>query len=373
MAETQARIASLSLKDFRNFERLELDVPATGLVAIGENGQGKTNLLEAVHYFSLLRSVRAARDTDVTRFGAPGFFIEAAITTPDAHGVAIGFERQGKKKRVRRDDAVVDKLSDALGMLPVVMFSPGDVELIAGSPAARRRYLDIMLALSSRGYLHALQQYRAALERRNAALRDASRRGARESAVEVWEPALAEYGAVLIRTRRSWAMQHARTFAERCARIGERSPVELRYEAAVNANAESVELALAEAIAAKRSTDRRVGITTAGPHRDDLPILIDGREMRDFGSAGQQRSAAIALRTLEADTLRTSRDIAPVFLLDDPFAELDERRAARVMTLMREIGLGQTLLTVPRDSDIPAGLVDLRRCRVADGRVAWEA
>ncbi len=372
MSETRAGLTSLSLKDFRNFERLELDVPTDGLVAVGENGQGKTNLLEAVYYFSLFRSVRGARDSDVTRFGAPGFYIEAEVATPDAHTIGVGFEKQGKKKRVKRDDVVVEKLSDALGSLPVVMFSPGDVELVAGSPAARRRYLDIMLALSSRGYLNALQQYRGALERRNAALREVSRRGSKESSIEVWEPALAEYGAVLIRSRRSWVLRSAEAFAERCSRIGERSTVELRYEAAVDANAESVELALASAIAARRSTDLRVGLTTVGPHRDDLPMLIDGRELRDFGSAGQQRSAAIALRTLEADTLRTARETAPVFLLDDPFAELDERRAGRVMTLMREIGLGQTILTVPRDSDIPSGLIDLRRCRVADGHIAWE-
>lgn len=373
MSQTHAGLTSLSLKDFRNFERLELDVPADGLVAVGENGQGKTNLLEAVYYFSLFRSVRGARDSDVTRFGAPGFYIETDAATPETHTIGVGFEKLGKKKRVKRDDAVVEKLSEALGALPVVMFSPGDVELVAGSPAARRRYLDIMLALSSRGYLNALQQYRGALERRNAALREVSRRGSKESSIEVWEPALSEYGAALIRSRRSWVLRSAEAFAERCARIGERSTVELRYEAAVDANAESVELALANAIAARRSTDLRVGLTTVGPHRDDLPMLIDGRELRDFGSAGQQRSAAIALRTLEADTLRTARDTAPVFLLDDPFAELDERRAARVMTLMREIGLGQTILTVPRDSDIPPGLVDLKRCRVADGRITWES
>ena len=372
MSDTRAGIASLSLKDFRNFERLELEIPADGLVAVGDNGQGKTNLLEAIYYFSLFRSMRAARDGDVTRFGAPGFYIQAAVATPDAHRLAVGYEKQGKKKRVKRDDVIVEKLSDALGALPVVMFSPGDVELVAGSPAARRRFLDIMLALSSRAYLNALQQYRAALERRNAALRAVSRRGTKESSVEVWEPALAEYGAVLIRSRRSWVLRFAEGFAERCARIGERRTVALKYEAAVDANAESVELALASAIAARRSTDLRVGLTTVGPHRDDLQMLIDGRELRDFGSAGQQRSAAIALRTLEADTLRAAREAAPVFLLDDPFAELDEKRATRVMSLLREIGLGQTILTVPRDTDIPSGLIDLRRCRVSDGEIVWE-
>jgi DNA replication and repair protein RecF len=373
VSDARAGLASLSLKDFRNFERLELQVPAAGMVVIGENGQGKTNLLESVYYLSLFRSVRGARDSDVTRFGAAGFYIEAVVRAPDARRISIGFDRLGRKKRVKRDEAVIAKLSDALGALPVVMFSPADVQIVAGTPAARRRYLDVMLALSSRGYLNALQQYRAALERRNAALRGAGRKGSRDTSIEVWEPALAEFGAVLIRSRRAWVSRYAEIFSERCARVGERSKVELRYDAAVDANAESVELALAEAIGARRGADVRLGLTTVGPHRDDLPVLLDGRDMRAFGSAGQQRSAAVSLRTLEADTLRMAREAAPVFLLDDPFAELDERRAARVMSLMRDAGLGQTILTVPRASDIPASLLDLPRCRVVDGRISWEA
>jgi DNA replication and repair protein RecF len=371
MADPRARIVSLSLKDFRNFERLELDFPAGGLVVTGENGQGKTNLLESAYYLSLLRSVRGARDTDVVRFGAAGFFIEAAMCVPDARELSLGFERAGRRKRVRRDGAVVDRLSDALGTLPVVMFSPSDVELVSGAPSARRRFLDIMLALSSRGYLHALQLYRAALDRRNAALRDAAKSGApvRTAAVGVWEPPLAEHGAALMRVRRSWIAQVTNRFAERCAAIGERGVIQLKYQTGVDANAESLEVALADALAAKRASDLRYGLTQTGPHRDDLIMLLDGRELRTFGSAGQQRTAAIALRTLEAETLRDARGAAPVFLLDDPFAELDLRRATRVLALLREIGLGQTVLAVPRDTDIPAELTELPRCRVDNGRI----
>jgi DNA replication and repair protein RecF len=370
VSDPRARIVSLSLKDFRNFERLELDLPSPGLVVVGENGQGKTNLLESAYYFSLLRSVRGARDADVTRFDAPGFFIEAELCVPDAHRLGIGFERAGRRKRVRRDDVVLERLSDALGTLPVVMFSPSDVELVSGGPGARRRFLDIMLALTSRGYLHALQLYRATLDRRNAALRDAARHGRGVSpAIEVWEAPLAEHGAMLLRTRRAWVKQVATRFADRCAAIGEREAVDLRYETAVNPNAESLELALADAIAAKRSSDLRHALTQVGPHRDDLVMMLGGRDLRTFGSAGQQRTAAIALRSLEAETLRDARGASPVFLLDDPFAELDARRAARVLALLREIGLGQTVLAVPRDSDIPPELTELPRYRVAAGRV----
>jgi DNA replication and repair protein RecF len=371
VADHRASIASLSLRNFRNFERLEMAFPAEGFVVVGENGQGKTNLLEAAYYLSLLRSIRGARDAEVARFGTDGFFVEADVRVPEPHQLSIGFERSSRRKRVRKDGAALERLSDALGTLPAVMFAPSDVELVSGAPSARRRFLDIMLALTSRGYLHALQQYQAALERRNAAIREATRRGG-TAAIDVWEEPLATHGAALIRSRRSWVRQVAERFAERCTAIGERGTVQLRYHTSVNANAESVELALAEALAVKREADVRSGLTQVGPHRDDLPMLLDGRDLRTFGSAGQQRTAAIALRMLEAETLRDARNASPVFLLDDPFAELDLRRAKRVLTLLGEIGLGQTVLAVPRDSDIPPELTALPRYRAAEGRVEPE-
>ena len=374
MDPAPAHIRALSLRDFRNFERLRLELPPAGLAIVGENGQGKTNLLEAMYYFSLLRSARGARDVDVVRFDAAGFFIEAEACVPGPQSLSIGFDRAGRRKKVRRNGTVVDRLSDALGALPAVMFSPSDVELVSGAPSARRRYLDIMLALASRGYLHALQQYRAALERRNAALRTAAKQGREVGAsIEVWEPPLAEHGATLVRTRRSWVARVQERFAERCAAIGERLPMELRYVTGVNANAESLELALGEALAAKRPADLRMGVTLVGPHRDDLGMLLAGRELRAFGSAGQQRTAAIALRTLEAETVREARGASPVFLLDDPFAELDVRRATRVLKLLREIGFGQTILAVPREGDIPSELTFLTRARVAGGQVDIDA
>ena len=370
MSDQNARIGSLDLRDFRNFERLSLEFPSEGLVVVGDNGHGKTNLLEAIYYVSLLRSVRGARDVDVVRFGATGFFIDAKVCALTALELSIGFERSGRRKRVRRDGVVVDRLSNALGALPAVMFAPTDVELVSGSPALRRRFLDIMLALTSRGYLQALQSYRGALERRNAALRESVRAGSQNAgAVEAWEPALAQHGAVLVRTRRQWVTQFGARFAERCEQIGERCAIEMRYATAVDPNAESVEESLAGTIAAKRSSDIRHGRTQVGPHRDELILLLDGRPLRDFGSAGQHRTAAIALRVLESETIRTARDMAPVFLLDDPFAELDNRRSARVLELLRDVGLGQTVLTVPRDSDIPRELTRLPRRRIEAGHI----
>ncbi len=170
-----ARLARLGIRDFRNLAHVELAPPPDGLAIVGDNGQGKTNLLEAIYYLQILRSARGARDQDLVRFGADGFHIAASVETNARHEVGVGFELAGKRKRVRIDGAVPERMSDALGSLPSVMFSPADVELVGGSPTARRRYLDIMLALTTPGYLAALQRYRAALARRNAALRESAR------------------------------------------------------------------------------------------------------------------------------------------------------------------------------------------------------
>jgi DNA replication and repair protein RecF len=371
MVETGVRVwlRRLAVRDFRNLERVTLELPAEGLVVIGENGHGKTNLLEAVYYLELLRSMRGARDLDLIRFGCAGFHVAAEAHTPARREVAIGFARAGKRKRASIDGAVPARLSDALGSLPSVIFSPRDVGLVAGSPSERRRFLDIVLALTSPRYLAALQAYRGALRRRNAALRSAARASSGDARVAVWEPALAEHGAVLWTERVAWVERSAARFAEICGAIGERGTVAMRYVSPLAAG-DDVRGALAQALESRRGHDLRRGLTHAGPHRDDLALTLDGRELRAFGSAGQQRTAAIALRMLEAETLRGRCAAEPLFLLDDPFAELDVRRAGRILELLTEAGLGQTLLAVPRASDIPAELTTLARWRITDGVLA---
>lgn len=382
-----ARLRSLAVRDFRNLARLDLPFPAEGLVLVGENGQGKTNLLEAIYYLELLRSARGARDQDVVRFGAAGFHLAAELETDRVHEITVGFERASKRKRVRVDGLEPERLSDALGTLPAVMFSPADVELVAGGPSARRRFLDIMLALTSRHYLAALQRYRAALAHRNAALREAVRVGGgggggggrgHDARIAVWEAPLAEFGAVLVAERAAWVEAAAGRFEALCRAIGESGSVTLRYAGTI-APGGDVHAAILAGLEEKRAFDIKRGVTHVGPHRDDLVIAIAGaddttRDLRAFGSAGQQRTAAIALRMLEAGTLRDRRDGAPVFLLDDPFAELDVRRSARIMGLLADAGLGQTILAVPRENDIPAGLTRLERRRIDAGEVLpWTA
>jgi len=366
----RASLRTLSARDYRNLANADLALPPEGMAVVGENGQGKTNLIEAIYYLQLLRSFRGARDAELVRFGESGFHVAAEFGDggSGARQLAIGFDRAGKRKRVTTDGMECERLSDAIGAFPAVIFSPHDTTLVAGSPSARRRFLDVALALTSRAYLVALQRYRSALAQRNSALRSAATRGAPESQVNVavWEPALATHGAHLLDARREWVSRNADAYSRLCASIGERGEAVMRYVSTIEEGGETTS-ALAVALERRRELDLRRGLTHAGPHRDDLELTLDGRELRTFGSAGQQRTAAIALRLLEASTLRERARREPAVLLDDPFAELDARRAARILELLEESAHGQTILVVPRSTDIPRELKRLERWRIAGG------
>lgn len=368
----------VSIRDFRNLGRVEIEPPPEGFVLVGDNGEGKTNFLEAIQYLQTLRSFRGALDRELVSFGEAGFHLAAELLGAEVRQVAVGFARAGRRKKVTLDGAEPQRLSGALGTFPAVVFSPQDAVLVAGAPSVRRRFLDVVLALTSRPYLVALQRYRAALARRNAALRDGGapaaggadkrrqRSGGAEDQVAVWEPALAECGAVLWRERRQWVDSHHEQYAELCAAIGERGAPRMRYAGCVD-DSEDLEGALREALARKRQLDLRRGLTHVGPHRDDLVLTLDEHDLRSYGSAGQQRTAAMALRLLEAATLRSHAGREPVVLLDDPFAELDARRSARILDLLDSGRRGQTILAVPRESDIPEGLTRLSRWRISAG------
>jgi DNA replication and repair protein RecF len=362
-----ALLDRLSIRDFRNIARAELAFPAEGVVIVGDNGQGKTNLLEAIYYFQLLRSLRGARDQDLIRFGAPAFHLHANVTTHGEHDLSAAFSRNGRKKVVV-DGAEAKRLTSALGSLPAVVLSPRDVELVIGAPSERRRYLDVALALTTPRYLAALQTYRAALARRNAALRAVARSGHADESIAVWEPALADSGAVLLAERVAWMERNGAEYERLARAIGEPEPMTMRYVTSMTTPHDARE-ELLDALARRRTHDVRRGLTSSGPHRDDIALQITGRDLRTFGSAGQQRTAAITLRLLEAETLKAASGHEPVLLLDDPFAELDARRGAHILALLHEAGTGQTILTVPRETDIPSDLSTLPRWRMHGGAI----
>lgn len=360
-------VTHISLTGFRNLANARIEIPEPGAVLIGENGHGKTNFLEALYYLQLLRSFRGTLDVDVVAFGEDAFHIGASVTVgPRAASLSIGFERATRRKKATIDGKKPPRLSDAFGHVPTVMFSPRDAQLVSGGPGERRRFMDIMLAATSRKYLHALHSYRTALQQRNSALRSAVRGGGSEGEVAVWEPALAEHGAVLVDARESWCALRAGEFTELCAAIGETTGTTMRYRTRRGGTGDT-RAELAASLEEHRAIDLRRGITHTGPHRDDLVLELAGREMREFASAGQQRTGAVALRMLEAATLRESCGSQPGLLLDDPFAELDARRSAAILALLSDRGFGQTVLCVPKEAEIPREFSSVERWRIRAG------
>jgi DNA replication and repair protein RecF len=369
MPSATARLGRLAVRDFRNLAEVSVDVPAAGLALVGDNGHGKTKLLEAVYYLHLFRSLRGARDVELVRVGTAGFHVAATADGTRWNRIGAGFERETGRRRILLDGVPCERVSEALGALPSVAFSPADVLLVAGGPAARRRWVDVTLASTSPRYLAALREYRAALAQRNAALRARSR----SSPAAVWNAALATQGAMLTVARASflaWARPRA---LEHGSALGERCALELRYRTGEtlpnDPTEDQVRASLADALDAGAERDVERGMTHHGPHRDDVELRLDGVPLRRFGSAGQQRTAAIALRLLECAWHRERGGREPILLLDDPVAELDRGRAARVLALLTSQAAGQVLLAVPREDDIPAALTTLPRRRVREGHV----
>ena len=376
----------LHLSNFRNFRELRCEFPKAGAIVIGPNVAGKTNLLEAIYYLEIFRSFRGAPDRELVRFGEEVFRIEAGLSDGSEHtGLAAAFQRPGHRKKVELGGLEVDRIADAIGAFGAVVFDLDDAVLVSGSPGRRRRFMDIVLSLVVPGYLVDLQRYRAVLGQRNEALR-----AGRAEVVDAWTEGLVAPGARLMAARDAWIRERTQGFRHYHEVISGGPGASLAYETGLPGGAH--ETAIGEDIGgdradppgswedrirhglhAGRERDVRRGFTTVGPHRDDLAIRAevetDGpeRDLRAFGSGGQKRTAAIALRLVEADSLRDARGREPVYLLDDVFAELDRDRAERVFRLLEDGRTGQVFLTAPKPSDMPLRDGGLARWRFQDG------
>lgn len=343
------RLERVVARGFRNLRDLDLVLPPEGIALLGPNAQGKTNLLEAVGYPVLFRALRGATDAELASFGGPGFHLEAHFH--DGHrsrSAEVTYNSGTRKKRILLDGVPVTRLSEAVGAWVAVAFLPRDVALAGGAATERRQYLDRMLSLTSADYLRALTRYRAALAQRNAALRQGQ-----EPLARAFDAPLAETGAHVTATRIRWAVGAATRFAEGFASLGEAGPVGLSYRA----DAELAEPAgWLDALQRSRSSDLGRGMTTIGPHRDDLLLTVGGRGFREFGSTGQLRSAAVSLRLLELQTIEEACGTTPALLLDDVFAELDSDRQARLADRLLGQRVGQVFVTAPRADELPAGL-----------------
>jgi DNA replication and repair protein RecF len=368
----------LRLRQFRNFPELDLEFPPSGAAVIGPNGSGKTNLVEAIYYLEIFRSFRGAADAQLVRFGEEAFHIRGRFLDPATGSeleVAAGYEGRRRLKRVTVNGVEPERLGDALGRIGAVVFSPSDVSIVSGSPGERRRFLDIVLSLNVAGYLPALQRYRQTLKQRNALLKDR----VSGPALEPWTEALIDAGARVMRDRAAWVTDQAAGFARRYGRIGGEAEARMEYRPSVGgAGGAEADHAAALRSELERLADRERerGATLRGPHRDDLGFIREddasGRDLRDFGSGGQQRTAAVSLRLVEAATIRAARGRAPIVLLDDIFAELDPGRSERVLEQLDEEP-GQAILTAPKPTDIEVRHGTLPRWRIAGGQIVAAA
>jgi DNA replication and repair protein RecF len=392
------RIQKIHLTNFRNFadERVEFG-PRRNLI-VGSNAQGKTNLLEAIHILGVGRSHRDRKDANLVRFEEDFYRIEGVF---DHIGVrtVIEVSNSAERKRLRLNGKEI-KPAELIGLVGVVISSPDDINLIKGSPGLRRTFLDMAISQSSREYLGNLQHYVRALAQRNKLLKGYQERRVRAADSIAWDRRLIEAGAKVVKGRIKYLAEIApevgRNFEFMAGGgkpgVGAGTAGEVsRAEAAgqqETAGAESpgsvslpyqpkgysiddggdVEERLEAAIEAYREIEMIRGYSLCGPHVDDFRFLAGGRDMRQFGSEGEQRTSVLALRCAEISAMQRRTGRFPVVLLDDVFAELDEARSTALTALIS--GFDQILLTSSRLIPLPDD--DIHQITVSGGKVGGD-
>lgn len=371
-------VRELRLRNFRNFSDTTVRFPPEGAAVIGANGHGKTNLLEAIYYLEIFRSFRGAPDAQLVAFDADYFRVEGRLEDAGGEDVVVGaaYAHDDRRKKVTVNGHEPDRLSDAIGRVGAVVFTGSDLEIVRGSPGARRRFLDILLSLVEPGYLSNLQRYRQTVAQRNELLRD----GAGRDGLAAWDEGLVAHGSRVLEARARWITSRASTFAECYAALSGGDRVSMGYEPSVRTPdgdgpppREAWAAAFRESVGRTAERERRRGVTVVGPHRDDVTFRVEGGtesiDLRSYGSTGQHRTAALALRLAEAETLREARGRPPVLMLDDVFAELDPSRSERVLELTRADRWGQVLVTSPKPDEYSRLGGRLREYRVESGEI----
>ena len=363
------RVTRLQLRDFRSYERAELRLGPGLTVIAGRNGAGKTNLLEALYFACTGRSCRTANEREVVRFGAD--VTRLVLEAEDARGrheVSVGFQ-PGEAKRLRVNGAPVERLTDAQARPLVSVFLPDRLELVLGAPALRRSHLDQVIAALWPSRAETRRAYSAALGQRNALIAGIRAGRAGRSSLPAWDAELARHGVALMADRAE-AVERLRPRFERHAQeVGLEGGPGLSYRPrskAVDAGQ------LAAELAERVDGDVERGFTGHGPHRDELVFRRDRRELRAYGSRGQQRLGLLALLLSEREELASERGAPPLMLLDDVMSELDAGRRERLVEVLR--AGGQSVISTTDLSHVP-GAEDaaVERVAIADGRVLQAA
>jgi len=344
-------VRRLQLRSVRNHQSTELVLGEQVNALVGNNGQGKTNLLEALSYLSLTKSFFGATDRTVLKHGASSFEITGEVEDKGGrvHAVRIVYDRETNQKTVSVNGVRAESMASVIGRFPVVVLAPDHGKITTGSPAERRKFIDMVLSQFSRAYLDDLLEYRRVLRQRNRILLEARADGRDPFAVlEPWTESLARYGSRIVVRRGEFINGFVPYVREAHATLsgGMEEPA-LSYVSGGGASPEATpEQAcrrLLEELQRRAAEERRRGLTLVGPHRDELRLFLDGIEVQPFASQGQHKTLLVALKIAECLYLSERSEEAPALLLDDLFGELDPVRSRRILSMVS--GLGQTVIT----------------------------
>jgi DNA replication and repair protein RecF len=350
-------VAHVTLRDFRSYPALDLDLPPGLVLVTGRNGAGKTNLLEALHVGAQGFSPRTRAEGQLVRFGQAVARVELAgeeAAAPVSTEVTLV---PGEAKRLRLNGAPLGSAEELRARLAALVFVPDRLAVVKGGPIVRRSYLDRMLGRLEPAQAALPGDYSRALAQRNEALRRARAGASGRDAVEPWTEQVAGLGAELDTARAALVADLSPRFAERAAALG-LEEARLAYEP---------DPPTVEALEARLERDLRRGTTSLGPHLRDVGIAADERELRLYGSQGEQRTAVLALVLAEADLLSDRRGTAPLLLLDDVLSELD---ATRRRALVEALPTGQTIVTATSRTALPDGAEPAAHVQVEPGRAA---
>lgn len=354
-------LVHLRLRDFRNYSRLDADFAPGFHLLLGDNAQGKTNILEAVYLMATLRSFRGVGGAQMILQGQRGYFVGGQVVSQTEHEIKMYWS--ARERNLSLDGRPVRKLTDYLGTLRTVIFCTEDLQLIKSTARIRRRFLDLLLAQTQPGYLPLLQRYMMAVRSRNALLKQ---HGTNEATLDSFSRELVVLGEEIIHYRRELVPRFS-PLARLAYRRISHDAEELRVE-----YQPSVKKDFAVELAQSRARERSYRTTLIGPHRDELQLLLGEKSAFQFGSEGQKRTLAIALKMAQAEYLTGIHGSAPVLLIDDVMGELDAKRRAGFLPLLERAreASGQVLMTATEENWPRELGRDLQRWRVANGSLA---
>ncbi len=330
-------VKSLELQNFRNYENLHVQFDKGTNILYGDNAQGKTNALEALYLCGTTKSYKGSRDREMIRFGEEEAHIRAIVERQEAEHQIDFHLKRNTVKGIALDRVPIHRAREIFGVLNIVFFSPEDLNMIKEGPALRRRFLDMELSQLDVIYLNNLAKYNKALKQRNQLLKDLSGHPELEDTLSVWDDQLAAFGAQIIEQRGVFLEKLCEIILPIHDRIsGKKEKLRVSYEPCCAAER------LREELARTLLKDKKLGMTSVGPHRDDICFTINGVDIRKFGSQGQQRASALSLKLAEIELVRRTIHDTPVLLLDDVLSELDSKRQKYLLNSIRDI---QTVIT----------------------------